>query len=558
MNLTDFEDYVPLNIVSRGKAYFEEDHILDIDEISQNHYMAEIMGSSNYTIEVRLSDEGEILTSSCDCPYDWGDYCKHQVAVLYAIREKDSHAKEKDREPLIRKKKEDIETTLSRLSKAELLNLTIQLARENPDIEKRIEFLYAPAEDEIASSKTLINTYIRQYKRGGFIAWNDVYDALEGAEMVLEKAQHKMLDGHAEEAVMLGIAVLSAVVGMLEYSDDSSGNIAPVINESIRIIQGAVQDNISSLDTKQKSHLYKVLVKEAMHKRYNGWSEFRTDLLRACFPLCNEEKIRAKFDERLNDYLNSLDITNWSDEYEHEQIKLIQLALLEYLGDKKRAIQFIYENTIYSSFREKAINNLLEDEHYSEAIRLCEEGISINEDYPGLVRKWKEYLLQAYEGLRNIPKQRELLTDFIYMNSFDSYLKLKASYPVNEWPDVKRDILHTLEVKKYPLNIYVEILKEEQLTDKLLAYCYRFPESIQSMYPDLLEAYADDVNKIYKSFIIREAAKATDRKMYKKVCKIIKAYKKIVDSTQSELLIEELKQTHKKRPAFLDELGKLK
>jgi uncharacterized Zn finger protein len=43
-------------------------------------------GSEIYEVEVRLDEDGEILDIAYDCPYDWGEICKHQVAVLLAVR----------------------------------------------------------------------------------------------------------------------------------------------------------------------------------------------------------------------------------------------------------------------------------------------------------------------------------------------------------------------------------------------------------------------------------------------------------------------------------------
>lgn len=559
VNLTIFEECIPRKILARGKQYFEENHILGMVEVSPQHFVAEIMGSNHYTIQINLNGEGEIVHSACDCPYDWGDYCKHQVAAFYALREKIGtlSAPEKNKKVKNTKKKEDIETILSRLSKAELLSLAVQLVKGNPEIAKRIEYMYATTEDEVASSKELINSYIRQYKRSGFIAWRDVDHALEGANIVLEKARQKAVEGHAEEAVLLCIAILSVVVRMLQYSDDSGGSVGSVINESIKITQEAVRQNIESMDAKQKNHLYTVVMKEAMHKRYDGWGEWSNDLLRVCIPFCADAGIRKKFEKQLNTRLNGLDMTSWSAKYELERIKLIQLELWEYHDGEEKALKFIYENIAYSPFREKAIIYLLENEQYTEVVSLCKEGISLNKDYAGLVLQWKKYLLQAYKGLGDIPKQRELMLDFIYRNHFQYYLELKELYLNEEWPAVQQDILHTLEKKTYPISIYVEILKEEKLNDKLLAYCHRYPSAIQELYPYLLEDYAADVNKIFKTFIEAEAAEANERKKYKKVCKIIKDYKKIGGNRNTALFIEELKQTFKNRPAFLDELGKI-
>lgn len=53
-------------------------------------------------MEVEIAN-GEVTDWSCDCPYDWGDTCKHVAAVLFAIREEVAAAmpvaKKKGRKP---------------------------------------------------------------------------------------------------------------------------------------------------------------------------------------------------------------------------------------------------------------------------------------------------------------------------------------------------------------------------------------------------------------------------------------------------------------------------
>lgn len=53
---------------------------------------------------------------------------------------------------------------------------------EDPNIEKQLLYQYAPAKDEISSSKKLIKEYIQLAKKRGFIEWNQVNYALQGAD----------------------------------------------------------------------------------------------------------------------------------------------------------------------------------------------------------------------------------------------------------------------------------------------------------------------------------------------------------------------------------------
>ena len=84
MNITDFEEYFSPRILERGKEYYKNHHVITLDRIEEGYYEAEVEGSQIYTVFVELEENGEISDISCDCPYDWEEFCKHEAAVLYA------------------------------------------------------------------------------------------------------------------------------------------------------------------------------------------------------------------------------------------------------------------------------------------------------------------------------------------------------------------------------------------------------------------------------------------------------------------------------------------
>lgn len=78
MNLHNFESCIDKRIVARGYDYYKNYCVISVEEPEKNVYVAEVEGSELYTVEVELDDQEEIADSQCDCPYDWGEYCKRQ------------------------------------------------------------------------------------------------------------------------------------------------------------------------------------------------------------------------------------------------------------------------------------------------------------------------------------------------------------------------------------------------------------------------------------------------------------------------------------------------
>lgn len=85
MNLNNFESYIDKKILARGYDYYENGYVTSVEETEDNVYEAEVEGSELYTVEVELDDQANIVDTQCDCPYDMGKYCKHQVAVFLML-----------------------------------------------------------------------------------------------------------------------------------------------------------------------------------------------------------------------------------------------------------------------------------------------------------------------------------------------------------------------------------------------------------------------------------------------------------------------------------------
>jgi len=85
MNLKSFESDVEGKIVERGLNYYRSGDVKKLEKVGENEFSAVVFGSEKYSVYVKLKDK-IIVEHECDCPYDWGDVCKHKIAVFYAIR----------------------------------------------------------------------------------------------------------------------------------------------------------------------------------------------------------------------------------------------------------------------------------------------------------------------------------------------------------------------------------------------------------------------------------------------------------------------------------------
>jgi hypothetical protein len=313
-------------------------------------------------------------------------------------------------------------------NKEELVRVILEISDDYPDIEKRLLFKFTNNEDEITASKKLIREYINNAKRNGFIDWRHVDSALQGAEMTLKKAHEKIDLGDSETAVLLAIEVLSPVVKMIQYCDDSNGGVSFIMNRAISTIEQAVSTALENLDEKEQKKLFEVILKEALKKQYDGWSDWRYGLLNVCAIFSHKKDLRNKLEKQL-DTLEQKAGTSWSEEYEKQQVRLLQFEIIEKCDGPSAAEKFIYKNIKISDFREKAITRALENSDYEKVLELSISGEEVDKSYRGLVHKWKEYRYQAFEGLGDLENQRELANELLFNNeySYHSFTQINCA-----------------------------------------------------------------------------------------------------------------------------------
>ena len=107
-------------IYDRGKDYYESGSISEIHLANPQKLTAEVLGTEEYTVEIECKKPN--ILSRCSCPYDYGDICKHIVAVLiHAQKHHDElpQSQSLDIQPVDREK-------LEGLSKQELINLLLK------------------------------------------------------------------------------------------------------------------------------------------------------------------------------------------------------------------------------------------------------------------------------------------------------------------------------------------------------------------------------------------------------------------------------------------------
>src|SRR3989338_4298705 len=80
------EDLVNPVIFTRGKNYWRQGRVLEC-EFHQGVVRGKVQGSRTKPYHVKIFCTPERLHPECNCPFDWGGFCKHTVALWLAYQD---------------------------------------------------------------------------------------------------------------------------------------------------------------------------------------------------------------------------------------------------------------------------------------------------------------------------------------------------------------------------------------------------------------------------------------------------------------------------------------
>jgi len=572
MNLNNFESFIDKKILARGREYIEDCRVLSVEETGHNVFEAGVEGTELYSVEVELDAEGNIIDTSCDCPYDMGEYCKHQAAVLLTLRDmkpdlfhESKHSTQlpskSDAKPTARKpdKVPDIRGILAGRTKDELVEILANIADENEEIGRRIElsFFIGSGEEEIKQSVKLIRAYIRQNSdRHGFVDYENAYEAIEGASLVLDKARADLKKKKITQAIDLTLCVIHEMVDLMESADDSDGVIGGAIEEALAFVGEITQ--AGELNTSDKECVFRKLAEESISRRYEGWTDWKLNFLERCSELADTPTLRDECDKLLRLEVQNKDKDSWRNSYLGEKINLIRYNMIEKNDGLEKARDFLNENLEYPNFRKMAIEGAMREQDYDSVERLALNGEKLDHDKCGLVKRWMEYRYAAYQKSGNLKKQRAVAMEIILDGSFEYYMELKRTYSANDWLSVYPQIISQLEdQKKTYYALYSQILIEETEKHKLLEYVEERPSEVGSYYIYLLPEFKQEVCGMFLQNIEQAAERSSNRKEYQRVCATIRSLKTAGGKEQAEQVKQKLLIKYPNRPAFRDELSKV-
>ena len=442
MRIDDFENQIDPTILSRGQAYYEEGAVVELEQVRQGLYEATVAGSDDYIVEVEIR-KGEVKALECDCPYDYGPVCKHEVAVLYAIREicEESEEGESGKIPGIRKKgsgKEDsmhaLTSLVNSLSLEELRSFLLHELRGDGGLQLRLQaaFPSQPVAVDRDYYERLVSGLVGRGKRGYYdrSETSDIADKIDG---LLDIAKAKIQSGDFLEAFDIATVLLNRVGALLSYCDEDDDNLRDCLYEVSEILKRLLEANPPRRirDAVLDYCLWRCKSHPALSEDWDG------KLLNLAITLAeSEEEVR-----RVIDLLESLG----GDEWEQRRIQLLEYDVLLSKRGKEAAESFMLSHLDNDEFCQRVFERAMEEKDYARARQLAERGRKQSEEKGkyGLVSPWVVRLRSVAkltgETEESLRLSRELLVE--HLGKVDDYFpELKAAIPSAQWPAFLEDL----------------------------------------------------------------------------------------------------------------------
>ena len=259
----------------RGRNYYHQDRIQEI-EIDGNEIRATVRGSSYYDVAIDVADDA--VRPRCSCPYDYAGDCKHIVAVLLVVDDRDTDTVSEATGESDRTTTEtvDIDSVVRDLPADELRSFMLEIVEDDPDIRDRL-IAYA-GED---TGKTVYD-YKQEIDR--------LFDSATGRRGMVEYDTHIDLSqyydlaethrerGDIETATDIYRAIAEAIRENLDRVDDSGGYYGRKIEQAIESYAETVLEHTSDHESKRPYIEY--LCKEFVETEYNFASDYYDDALR--------------------------------------------------------------------------------------------------------------------------------------------------------------------------------------------------------------------------------------------------------------------------------------
>ena len=411
--------------------------------------------------------------------------------------------------------------------------------------------------DLIPLVKNTISASIKCNTLRGYIGWTscnnicmDMHDCLDMCEKTFATGKHLLVLEAATYILLSGVKLAL-------YADSSSGMLTDVIMRTYELI-GRCTKEIAKLDKQTRDMALGMLIKEAKKKVFDGWINWRYDLLKHGICLC-DDKNAYRLEKTLDGFLAVIE-EDYFPEYKKKEDMIARYLLHRHLNGIENTRDELYEHIYINELRIIAINDAIEEGNFKEAEKLCVEKLNKDDNqryHMNDPEDWNNILYDIYVAAGDTDKQIEQARKLLLFGNEKFWEILKHIYKkAGTWEEKYPELLDELKSSKKSV-CYRSVLISENEKQRLLDDVIEKPYDLFHYGKYLVMNYPEQIYSLCYKEIIDNCAQARDRREYKKVTKQISQLIKWNGGNTARKLIAELKQTYPRRPALIEELEKV-
>lgn len=552
IDIKEFKKMVEPAIWKRGKSYFEDGAVGDLEDEGNGHWEAIVSGNDDYEVSVEIQF-GHVQEWNCDCPYD-GDICKHVVATVLAIQDKKEIITEnvQENEP----KPKTFEQLIAVVSADELRSFVKQYAGSDKNFKRAFQVSFVeknPAGGKAQYTKLIAQSLRSAMGQYGFIDYSHAGKAFRTVFNLLDKATELLNRTNYNETWLIASAVVEQVSEVTGDIDDSDGVIGDSFDGAFNLITELADNALVPMPLKEQ--MFDWHKTEYPKDKYENYGN---DLI------LDSMVDLAEVTGRTNEIFPLLDSAIRKTTSDYELVSLLQQKawLLKSLSRMTEYAGLINQNLQHSEFRKMKLDELLELKQYNEAEKLIEEGIRISEEqnHSGTTRKWKEQLLEIYLKTNQKDKYLILLRELFYARNQQYYPLLKQTIGPEKWPAELARIIATLKKSRMNWNFLYELYAAELMLPELLQLITQNAEFrlIKTYETYLLPKFPAEITKLYERVCENFAAMSNSRGDYHELASMLKHVQKLEEGKPLVTkLLTSFREIYKRRPAMMDELKNL-
>jgi hypothetical protein len=549
-------------VFDRAVTYRKENRIERIGRFDET-VSAAVQGSQPDPYEVDIDvesdgDEAGNIDASCTCPYDWGGYCKHIIAVLLEVAEGDVDLEDE---------REAVERVLSDAHPEELRDFLLDECERATDLRRRL--LTRLEEQDTRSFYDYKKEMSQRYRGPGSYRY-------EGPDF---DEFHDLAETHRKQGNPLEAATIYRA--MTEVRIENMDIVQDYYGEDFEAELDAFVECIREADLDYEDR------REYIDYLFERWTSddaavgtFSGDYKDALWELCRNDAdlrywrrlLEAELPEDvpekggIDSETRELRTTG---RLEVKRRLATYAEVLDTLGETE-ALREVYERHYLDvkSFCLQYARMLGEGGDSDRAIEGAEEGLeafSRNSD----IRK---FLIDAYAG-RDRERRRELVREqFLQSGSWEYYEQLRSLCSDDEWEDTVAELEVRFEGSNVHrlIQLYVRGGRNEAAFETVIeAARGTADDGLRRMMRDdglaVLSEYREDVAGVdpetyyetYEELLEPFLADTTGRDHYQTVVEYLEEMRELGFDEEFDAFVAHLKEKHSNRPAFLDEMEAL-